>query len=236
MQDKFLVAYCTGWVEGGGVDNLGTGDDVWAKIVTPAGEVGERIDVSVQDGMRDWWPLVAGSDRNWLVVWQRYEGDDRDPACTVHAAIVGPSGRVQARTEIMAHAKPYYYNVSYVPALGAYAVWGSQKTGGFLVLVDRQGQIVNAKRQLPPTVRESKLVSSPASKPGKAVVAYPVFGGGAAVLEMTRDSIAVVKQVRGEYRWDYIGTDGYFVNPDKAVFASLSRNGVQFVTVDGLAK
>src|SRR5207244_3663961 len=40
LGDKFLVLYSEGWIDGGGVDNLGTGDDVWARIVDNDGNTG----------------------------------------------------------------------------------------------------------------------------------------------------------------------------------------------------
>ena len=39
LGSRFLVAYSEGWIDGGGVDNLGTGDDVWARVINDDGQV-----------------------------------------------------------------------------------------------------------------------------------------------------------------------------------------------------
>jgi hypothetical protein len=59
--NKFVVFYSEGWVDGGGVDDLGSGDDVYVSAYHSNGKTLNSSNVAVGNATRDWWPLVAGS-------------------------------------------------------------------------------------------------------------------------------------------------------------------------------
>jgi hypothetical protein len=71
VSNLFVVFYSEGWVDGGGVDNLGSGDDVMARVYGSDGEFQREISVAVGSSTRDWWPLIAGSADHACLVWQR---------------------------------------------------------------------------------------------------------------------------------------------------------------------
>lgn len=227
LGDQFLVAYSEGWIDGGGVDNLGTGDDVWARVIGDDGAMGPEIPISVNPApdRRDWWPEVAASDRNWLEVWQRYPSD------TLHGAIINPDGTRGPEFQITDHIRFYYYNASYLPSLGLYAVFGTRDDGGFVSLIDRQGNVVLTRTRLPETVRESRLVSRHGRRGAVVTAIYPTLPTGVAVLKITDRNVLLDKVVPGTLEWDYMGTDGAFISPHKALLATLSKQGLQFVTV-----
>src|SRR5205823_12362083 len=119
------------------------------------------------------WPVVAASDRNWLTVWQRY------PSATLQAALIGADGQIQKTLQITDGIKYYVYNVSYLPSLKRYAVFGTRGDGGFVSLLDTDGNIITTVTGLPATVRESKLI---AAGRGRVVTAvYPTDPSGAAI-------------------------------------------------------
>lgn len=223
LGDKFLVVFSDGWVDGGGVDNLGTGDDVYARIIDNDGNMEEEIPTSVDPApdKRDWWPVVAASDRNWLEVWQRY------PSGTLHGALIGPDGKIQSRVQITDDIDFYHYNITYLPKLKLYAVIGSRHDGGFVSLIDPDGNVVLTRTGLPHFVRESRLIAHDSGR--SEIGVYPVESGGVAVVRITPKSVDLVKTISDPYPWDYMGTDGLFVDKHQVLFATLSKAGLQFL-------
>lgn len=223
MGGRFLVAYSEGWVDGGGWLGLGTGKGVYARIVGNDGARGPET--RIVTGRRDGWPLVAGSDRNWLVVWQRY------PERTLHAALIDAAGKVTARRRISGGMPlRYAYAVEYSPQLGSYVVAGTSDDGGFLSLVSLRGEIVATTRGLPPMASESRLVLH--WDGSQLTGAYPVTPRGVAVVRMTAGAAALAKVVDHPHAWDYMGTSGLFVAPGRVLFATLSTAGLQLIPVD----
>ncbi len=225
MGDRFLVVYSEGWIDGGGVDGLGTGDDVWARIVDGDGNMGDEIPVSVSkdDDKRDWWPMVAASDHNWLEVWQRYPSD------TLHGVIIGADGTVQSRFQITDNIDYYHYSATYLPSLGLYAVTGTRLDGGFISLITPDGTVISTQTGLPAAVRESKLITQ--ARGGGVIGVYPTEPNGAAIVRISYGGVDLVRTAPDLYPWDYMGTDGMFVGRHRVLFATLSKHGVRFVPV-----
>lgn len=223
MRDRFLVAYSEGWVDGGGWLGLGTGENVYARIVENDGT--RRKQIKVASGHRDGWPLVAGSDRNWLVVWQRY------PERTLQSALIGASGKVLKRMKIIGGLPMRYsYDVEFAPSLEAYAVAGSSGEGGFVSLVSLTGEVVRTNQKLPPMASESRLVLA---RDGTQVIGvYPVRPRGIAVVRITADAVDLVRVVEHPHTWDYAGTTGMFVAPERMLFATLSTTGLRLFVVN----
>ena len=225
--ELFLVSFSDGWVDGGGVDNLGTGDDVFGKIVSADGKTSSMINTSVSEQTRDWWPIVAASDSNWLQVWQRY-GTAGEGGGTVLGRTVDKSGKLGPIVSIIPNNKYYYYDVQYLPSLGAYLVIGSQNTSsnaGVAVLVSKTGKVLASRAGLPNTVREGEAAVNDTGN----VVVYPTLGSGATVLDIKANSITLRKTVPSIWKWDYMGTDGVFTAPNQVVFATGSQEGLKFI-------
>jgi hypothetical protein len=222
LRDRFLVAYGEGWVEGGGFLNRGTGKDIYARIVENDGTL--RKETRIAAGHRDGWPLVAASDRNWLVVWQRY------PQLTLHIAAVSAEGKVgKERRIIEAMPVRYAYDVAFAPQLGAYVVAGSTVDGGFAALVSREGELIALQRGLPPMASESRLVIGDDAQP---MAVYPVNPRGIAVLRLSAGAIELAKVVDHPHSWDYMGTAGRFLDPGRVLFATLSKTGLRLFPIN----
>lgn len=227
MGERFLVAYAEGWVQGGGWRGLGTGESVYARSVGADGSLGREVKLTPEgiDTPRDGWPLVAGSARNWLVVWQRY------PELTLQGALVDAAGVVQRRIRIM-DGLPlrYAYDVQYSSHLGAYVVAGASGEGGFVSLIGLDGEILNTRRGLPPMVSESRIVLG--RRGDEVIGVYPVSPSGVAVVRLATGAIELQTTLRHPYRWDYPGTAGAFVAPGRVLFATLSTTGLRLIPVD----
>jgi hypothetical protein len=227
MGDRFVAAYSEEWIDGGGVDNLGTGDDVWARIVNDDGSLSPEIPVSVSKdpNRRDWWPEIASSGTDALEVWQRYPSD------TLWGSFVHADATCSPEFQITDNIKYYVYNVSWIPTLKLYAVFGTRSDGGFVSLIDRNGKVVQTRTGLPETVRESRLLARRDGRNSVTAV-YPAMPSGMAVLHITPDRVDLRKTVDDDYEWDYTGTDGMFLNRNRALFATLSKTGVRMIDID----
>ena len=223
MGERFLVVYGEGWVDGGGWNGLGTGQDIHARIVENDGTL--RGEVALATGHRDSWPLVASSDRNWLAVWQRY------PDMTLQSALIDATGKVVQGSQITGGLPlRYAYDVGYSPQLGAFVVAGSSGSEGFVALVSLAGEIVKLQRGLPPMASESRMVFG--REGGQTIGVYPVAPRGVAVVRLSTEAIALARRIDHPYAWDYSGTAGAFVAPGRVLFATLSTTGLRLIPVD----
>jgi hypothetical protein len=220
MGERFLVAYGEGWVDGGGWRGRGTGQNLHARIV---GNDGARMpEVTLSAGQRDSWPLVAGSDRNWLVVWQRY------PELALRFALVGASGKVLKQRRIAGDLPlRYAYDVAYSPDIKAYVVAGTSAGAGFISLVSRNGEITRTRKGLAPMTAESRLALG-----ANSIGAYPAAPSGVAVVRISATAIEPLRIVQHPYAWDYSGTAGTFITPERLVLATLSTSGLRLFLVD----
>jgi hypothetical protein len=227
MGDQFLVAYGEGWVNGAGWRGLGTGKNVFARIVENNGKLGREIKLTPDRDAdpRDGWPLVVGSDRNWLVVWQRY------PELTLQAALVDAAGAVITRCQII-DGLPlrYAYDVEFAAQLALYVVAGSSGDGGFVALVSLTGAIVKIQRRLPPMASESRIILG--REGSQLIGVYPVKPRGVAVVRLSADSIELSKVIDHPYVWDYSGTTGTFVAPEQVLFVTLSTTGLHLIPIN----
>ena len=246
--NKFLVTFCDGWADGteedddgniiqhgGGVDGLGEGEDIFARIINADGSMGPLLQTSVGEDYNEWWPLVAGSDENWLQVYQRYEGEPGVPSSdggTLWGAITTAAGggTVGAPFQIAGDIKYYYYDVTYIPAIGKYLVTGTRTGGGFMTLIDKQGHVTATKTGLPETVREAKTVIN-ATDDGVTAV-YPTFPTGAAIVKIEGNSIDLENTIEGSHEWNYMGTAGIFASDSEVLFATGTTAGIRFVRFD----
>ncbi len=223
MGDRFLVTYGEGWVERGGFLDRGTGKNIHARILEDDGSV--RREITIASGHRDGWPLVAGSERNWLVVWQRY------PGMTLHAALVDAAGGKGMERQI-SDGMPlrYAYDVAFAPALAAYVVAGASGEGGFIAMVSLTGDLLKLQRGLPPMASESRIVLG---RDGAQLIGvYPVRPQGIAVVRLATDGITLLRIIDHPHVWDYTGTTGTFVAPGRVLFATLSMTGLHLIPVD----
>jgi hypothetical protein len=227
MGERFLIVYGEGWVNGGGWQGRGTGKNVFARVAAKDGKLGREVRLNAQGVPvpRNSWPLVAGSERNWLAVWQSH------PAIELQSALVAASGKVVARNRIIGGLPlRYAYAVEYSRSLGAYVIAGSSGEGGFVSLVNLRGEVVKTQTGLPPMAAESRLILG--SDGAEVIGVYPVRPRGIAVVRLSANSVDLEGLVDHPYAWDYTGTTGIFVAPRRVLFVTLSKAGLQRIPVD----
>jgi hypothetical protein len=230
MGKRFLVVYGEGWVDGGGWLDLGTGQNVFARVIDGDGTPGSesRLTELPRNLARDSWPLVAGSDRNWLAVWQRY------PQMSLQAALIDATGKVLARRIVIDGLSPRYaYDVAFAPQLAAYVVAGSSGKGGFVALVGLDGEVMKSRRELPAMAAESRiLIGADSADASAAIGVYPVSPHGIAVVRLSANAIELLQLIDHPYQWDHAGTTGTFTAAGRVVFVTLSQSGVKVIPVE----
>jgi len=219
LGSRFLVVYGEGWTQGGGFMDRGTGNDILARIVKGNGR--QLNEITVASGRRDSWPLVAASGTNWMVVWQRY------PAMTLHSSAISITGNTGLQRQV-ADGMParYAYDVQYARSIGRYVVAGTSGGKGFMSLLDRAGEVRTTRHGLPPMASESRLILR------GSIAVYPISPRGLAVVRLSREAAALEKTIDHPHEWDYTGTAGVFLAPDRLLFATLSRAGLRLIGVD----
>lgn len=185
--DRFVVVYSDEWIQGGGVDDLGSGFGVYAALYDAAGE--PQHTVALADARREWWPVIAGGDKTALAVWQRFVPGTRQAELV--AAPIDPVLGKAAKPVVLHPAVNYYtYHVAWLPAVERFLVIGTAGPRGFARLLDSQGKIQAELDCLPPSVREAQIAVAPMADGDTGAVAFtPVQGGGLMAVQASADSL-----------------------------------------------
>ena len=237
VKNRFVVFYSDEWVDGGGIDNLGSGDDVLAKIYSSKGELEYTVPVATGKTSRDWWPLVAGSKHTAILVWQRFiEGETWS---TLMMAILDPeTGQLLKRpVKIADNLKYYTYSAVYLSQLNRFLVTGTNNKGvGFAQLYTQTGKLVSALEKLPSVMREAQIIQRHNGK--QTTLVQAIEPSGIMVLTASTDHLAIQEQIKGTQKWSIAGTDGIFVDENHLFLVGLSQNGLmqQFFEIKSIAK
>lgn len=225
VDNSFVIFYSDDWVDSGGVDNLGTGNDVNALIYSSEGKLEGKIDIAAGDATRDWWPLVAGSETRAALVWQRYAESQTYSNLMVSILDVKRKTLVLKAFPIEASVKYYTYSVAYLPSIERFLILGAyQNGGGFAYLLDQDGKIMATNKALPAIVRESQSIVLEQS--GRVKVVQPVAPKGLMMLVVTPFSINLKSTIANDYQWGHSGTDGIFLNPHTVYIVSTAPSGL----------
>ncbi len=226
-EDKFSVFYSDGWVEGGGINQLGTGDDVRMSIYDSSGELLDEISVVAGNETRDWWPLIASSKNKNFLLWQRFI-DGEHFAMLMFAIYNLDTNSFDKKVSILKdNVKFYTYNVEYLESIDRFLVLGkSSDNKGFGILLSSDGNIVAESYNLTPIIRGAKPAIKSLNK-NEVKVAYPAFSNDVAMLSVVSNNITAEGVVSVGYDWDISGTDGIFLDNNDLYFASLSAEGLK---------
>jgi hypothetical protein len=225
VDNRFVIFYADDWIDGGGVDNLGTGNDVKAHIYSATGVLEARLNIAVGDANRDWWPLVAGSKTRAALVWQRYVDGQTYSDLMVSIVDVKTKTQVLKALKIESAIKYYTYSVAYLPSIERFLVLGAYHSGGgFAYLLDQDGNIMASNKTLPAIVRESQPITW--EQPSMVRVVQPLAPKGLMVLSVTPSAISLKTTITDDYQWHYSGTDGIFINANTVYIVSTSHLGL----------
>ncbi|CAB3748702.1 hypothetical protein [Paraburkholderia humisilvae] len=219
VDDQFVVFYSADWVQGGGVDNLGTGGGVYANVYDGGGRFLRHINVAAH--VREWWPVVAGSPTQALLVWQKYI-----PGSTIASlqyALLDPhTGKLTRPQESIDRYRVQYYvyAAAYVPTVDRFVVLATLDTGRAVAfLVDGQGRRTAELDCLPALVRESSMAVE-----GNTVF-VPTQDGRLMTLGLEGDHIALRGTQRAPFAWGNTGVTG-IASGAMVHFVSLSPDGL----------
>jgi len=258
--NQFVIVYSEGWVDGGGVDGAGSGNDIHLDVVGDQGQRIHHLGVAVDKGSpRDWWPLVAGSQHNALLVWQRFV-EDSDYASLMFTVYDPRDNKLVKEISLLkANLLYYHYDVQYLPHINRFLIVGNyvgdsllHKIGRvfsvvsprtFAYLLDEQGVIIDqwdASLDCEncgayfnhPIVRESQpaVLALTAADHESVQVAYPTKPRGLVAFNITASKIELIDHYEIEHYWFPLGTDGIFLDEDTAYFANLTQQGLKTIT------
>lgn len=233
VDNHFVIFFSEGWIEGGGVDELGSGDDVLLKTYSSKGKELGQFSVSVGEQHRDWWPILAGSQRVALLVWQRFI-DDKTSAQLMFSVYDPVKNTLLKQPIALRDDVQYYtYDVQFLPTVNRFLITGTADNNtGFAYLIDEQGRIVNTLNTLPPLVREAQpaiigYLNGVGQESVVERVVYPIAPSGLVVLDVNKTSISIKQRLYDPYLWQYIGTDGVFLDEQTVYFHTLSQYGLK---------
>lgn len=218
--DRFVVFYSADWVNGGGVDNLGTGGGVYANVYDGRGRLLRHVNVAAH--VREWWPVVAGSPTQALLVWQKYI-----PGSTIASlqyAVLDPRTGKLTRTEDSVdpfRVQYYVYAAAYIPAVDRFVVLATLDSGRAVAfLVDSKGRRTAELDCLPALVRESSVAVE------GSTVFVPTQDGRLMTLGVDGDRITLRGTQRAPFAWGNTGVTS-IASGDSVHFVSLSPDGLR---------
>lgn len=255
--NHFVIAYAEGWVDGGGVDDAGSANDIHVDVVDTQGQRIHHRGIAVDKGSpRDWWPLVAGSQQYALLVWQRYV-EDSDYANLMFTVYDPQFNKLVKEISLLkANLVYYHYDVQYLPHINRFLIVGNyvgdsllHKIGRvfsvvtprtFVYLLDDQGRIVDqwdasldcercGSYFYQPIVRESQPAVF--EDGGSVRVVYPTKPNGLMSWNITESKIDLLDHMEVQHYWFPLGTDGIFIDENTVYFANLTQEGLKTVTI-----
>jgi len=221
---RFVVFYSNDWVNGGGVDNLGTGNGVYVKTYDADGALLQAIDVAPR--VREWWPMIAASPIRALLVWQQYVSGETYARLKV--ATLDPSTGALSEPRVIADRLLYYtYAAAYVPSIDRFVVVATTDKGkGFAQLIDANGQTTATLDCMPASVREA----------GIAVIGERAFApsqdGRLLHLKLAPASIELAGTQASPIAWTYTGSVGLVRSPTQLHWVATSPKGLQEADFD----
>jgi hypothetical protein len=224
---KFAIFYSNEWVDGGGVDNLGSGDDVLLNIYDTDGDFINKSNVAVGRKSRDWWPLVAGSENTAFLLWQRFVPGKKYAELIFSIYDVEKEEYIKTQFKLKDNVKYYTYDVQYLAGINKFLVSGSDNLNkGFSILISTDGNIITEKELPLAIIRESqpaiKMLNTKESK-----VIYPADPNSLVALSVTENRIIIDGEFNIGYDWEVSGTDGVFLENNDIYFVALSPGGLE---------
>ncbi|CAG9240916.1 putative signal peptide protein [Burkholderia diffusa] len=222
--ERFVVFYSADWIDGGGVDNLGTGNGVYVKTYDADGRVLNHVPVAPH--RREWWPVVAGSPHRALLVWQKYIEGSTD--ATLEYATFDPVTAKLDKLGPLSDAIQYYvYSSAYVPAIDRFVVVTTTADNrGVAMLIDPDGRRLATLDCLPASVRESGIGVD-------GTHAYvPTRDGRLLTLALSATGMSVSGAQRSPIPWGSTGIAGFAARGGTMHFVSLTPSGTREADFD----
>ncbi|MCH4825539.1 hypothetical protein [Planococcus halocryophilus] len=221
---QHVIFWSNRWINGGGIDELGTGKEVIVSTISNEGELLHEIKISQADD-RDSWPILAASDDNALLIWQHF--NDKATKAALYFAVYNPATNelTQAPAELLSQVDFYMYSVSYVEATKQYVVAAQTNEGGTLILLSKDGEIID-QIDAPDLVREA----TPAIQ--ENILAFPQMPSGYFTVHVLNNQLQLQPSNILDIEWGTTGTAGIFLDAENMYFGTLNKEGLQEVFVE----
>ena len=224
--ERFVVFYSADWAEGGGFNDLGTGGGVYANVYDGRGRMLWHVDVAVHG--REDWPVVAGSPRRALLLWQKYTPDGT-VALLEYALLDLRSRKLNRPASRMDpfRVQHYAYASAYVPDIARFIVVATLHSGSAVAfLIDEAGRRTAQLDCLPAVVRESGIGVLGAA-------AYlPTQDGRLMALALEGDRITLRGTQRAPFAWGNTGNIAMANGSGGLHVVSLSPDGLREADFD----
>ncbi|WP_051138036.1 hypothetical protein [Burkholderia cepacia] len=222
--ERFVVFYSADWIDGGGVDNLGTGNGVYLKTYDAEGRVLNHV--SVAPHRREWWPVVAGSPHRALLVWQKYIEGSTD-AGLEYAMFDPVTAKLEKLGPLNDAIQYYVYSSAYVPEIDRFiVVTTTADNRGVAMLLDPDGRRLATLDCLPASVRESGIGVD-------GTHAYvPTRDGRLLTLALSPTGMSVSAVQRSPIPWGSTGIAGFPARSGTMHFVSLTPSGTREADFD----
>lgn len=219
-----VIFWSNDWVNGGGVNELGTGKEVIVSTISNEGELLHEIKLSQADD-RDSWPMLATSDDNALLIWQHF--NDEATKAALYFAVYNPATNALtvAPSELVSQVDFYTYSISYVQATKQYVVAAQTKEGGTLILLSKDGELID-QVDAPNLVKEA----TPALQ-GDTLV-FPQMPASYFTVRVFDNQLQLLPSNSLDVKWGTTGTAGLFLDAHNMYFATLNKEGLQEVVVE----
>lgn len=222
--EHHVIFWSNKWVNGGGVNDLGSGKDVIVSTISNEGELLHEVQLSEADD-RDSWPMLAASDDNALLVWQQF--NDKATKAALHFAVYDPETNelTVEPSELLPQVDFYMYSISYVQATEQYVVAAQTKKGGTLLLLEKDGELIDQidapdlVREAAPAVQENTLV-------------FPQMPSSYFTVQVSDDEFQLQSSEEADVEWGMSGTTGMFLDDQNVYFATLKKEGLEEVTLE----
>ncbi len=228
VADRFVIAYSEGWIAGGGVAQLGSGNGIYARVYGAGGSLQHRIDLAPRQ--RAWWPRIAGGEDRALVLWQALAADASH--ARLESAVLDPvSGRSRPPMQLLGRVQYYVYAAAWLPTVRRFLVVATGDDGhGRALLVDLSGQVVAQLSCMPATVREAGIAVAPGTPAGRATAYTPAEDGRMLQLRASESHLAlagVLHDIDGRtVSWGTTGGIGLWQATGVLHWLSLSPAGI----------
>jgi len=222
--NRFIIFYSDGWIKGGGADDLGSGDGVYARIYNSRGQPLRFVPVGTRK--REWWPLIAGGKKHALLLWQAYVKGQT--YTTLKFSLLDPTTGQFSAPQVLRDGVQYYtYAVQYVTSLDRFIVTGTGRTGrGFAYVLDDKGLITARLDCMPATVREAGLTIM-------GVEAFtPTADNRLMDLQVGISSLILHGLLPSPLRWSTVGSLGLPSGAGRLHWFSLDKSGLQEAEFD----
>ncbi len=224
--EHHVIFWSNGWVNGGGVNELGTGEEVLVSAISNDGDVLHEVNLSPASE-RVSWPMLAASDDNALLVWQHFNDEATEAA--LYFAIYDPETNTVTSdsAELVPQVEFYTYSVSYVPEAEQYVVAAQTDEGAVLMLLSKEGEILD-EIDAPTLVREAE----PAIQENTLV--FPQMPSDYFTVEIEDDQLEMQSSESLDIEWGSTGTAGTFLDDGTVYFGTLDEIGLQelFLEID----